>query len=458
MAVTTLNPAAVTTARDASSEAFGPRAAVESILNTYAIVYFSRNPWFGAVLLAVTFLSPTFGIFGLAGTTTALAAARLLGFRLSGIRNGELLYNSMLVSLGLAYLTHFQPLGPVLLLVLLPAVSLLTLLLSVALSHGFRQLLGLPVLSLPFVSVTFLLYFLFYSFTGTPVVGSEPLFLVPEPTFLPAIIASFFQSLGAAFFLPHVLAGMVTFAVLLWHSRLLTLLAICGFGAGMAFLQLTGLSAGAFGPGWLGTNFIFCGIALGGIFLVPNRGSLALVVLGSVLCCLAAIGIRMFLRNFNIPPLSLPFNVVVMLVLYALRRRETFGTLFESPYTEVTPEVNLRHFNTARRRFPDALLTALFLPFRGERVVTQGFHGKLTHKGWLCHALDFEALDEAGQPLPPQKGRLEETYTFGTPILSPCAAPWSAPWATSSTIRSASRICRRTGATSLSSSANWARM
>src|SRR4029077_16132559 len=117
------------------------------------------------------------------------------------------------------------------------------------------------------------------------------------------------------------------------------------------------------------------------ICFVPSRGSLLLACLGPILCALAAAALSPFFRTYGIPVFSLPLILVVVTVVYALRQRERFHSIFESPYFSVTPEENARRFQTARQRFPDALLPALFLPFSGERVVTQGFDGSITHQG-----------------------------------------------------------------------------
>ena len=80
--------------------------AFESIFNAYSLIYFCRNPRLGAILPAATFISPTFGLFALAGTLTAFAATKMLDFPASRIRSGELLCNSLISSMGLAYVTN----------------------------------------------------------------------------------------------------------------------------------------------------------------------------------------------------------------------------------------------------------------------------------------------------------------------------------------------------------------
>ena len=141
---------------------------------------------------------------------------------------------------------------------------------------------------------------------------------------------------------------------------------------------------------------------------------------GAILSTLIAIGMRTFFRSYNIPPLSFPFLIVLLMFTYALRQRSRFLWLFESPYLDGSPEQNVLRFLTNLKRFPDFYTPTLSLPFSGDRVVTQGFNGTYTHKSLWCHALDFEILDASGKPHPNQRTKLEDAYTYGSAILSPC--------------------------------------
>ncbi len=405
---------------EVASECCTGRVAVEAILNAYAIVFFGRHRGLGAALLVATFLAPTAGLFGLAGTAIAFVAARWLGFNDAGIRSGESLFNSLIVSLALAYLTDNREISPLLLATLLLAVSLAALLLSVALNHAARQLLGLPALSVPFVILTVSLYLLARAQAATPNATEALSCLIREPTFLPAAVAAFFLALGTVMFLPLTPVGIVVFVALLCYSRLLLLTAAIGFVSGWAFLNLIHWSGGALEAAWLGANFVLCGIALGSIFFVPSRGSLMLAGVGSIFCTLAAIAINAVLSTYKIPPLSLPFILVVLPIVSALRRREHFRELFENPYVDLTPEAVARRFNSVRERFPASHLPAFFLPFADARVVTQGFDGKITHTRSWRHALDFEVLDERGESAPAQRSALEDNYSFGSSVLAPC--------------------------------------
>ncbi len=394
--------------------------AFESIFNAYSLIYFCRNSRLGGILLAATFISPTFGLFGLAGTMTAFAATKMLDFPASRIRSGELLCNSLISSMGLAYVTNQQNLSVYLLMILLPVTAIAAMVLSVALTQVMLRLFGMGAYSLPFVIVTIFNYLLMYSFTATPVIGAPPPSLLPEISFLPSILTEWFLAFSAALFIPNVVVGMIACFAVFIHSPLQIALGMFGFLVGYGFLQLTGLNASAFGAGWMGTNYLYCGMGLGGVYFITSKSSLLLAGFGAILSTLIAIGMRTFLRSYNIPPLSFPFLIVLLMFTYALRQRSRFLWLFESPYLDSSPEQNVLRFLTNLKRFPNFYTPTLSLPFLGCRVVTQGFNGDYTHKSLWCHALDFEILDESGKPHPDQRTKLEDAYTYGTAILSPC--------------------------------------
>ncbi|NBS90246.1 hypothetical protein EBS67_09630 [bacterium] len=394
--------------------------AFESIFNAYSLIYFCRNSRLGGILLAATFISPTFGLFGLAGTITAFAATKMLDFPASRIRSGELLCNSLISSMGLAYVTNQQNLSVYLLMILLPVTAIAAMVLSVALTQVMLRLFGMGAYSLPFVIVTIFNYLLMYSFTATPVIGAPPPSLLPEISFLPSILTEWFLAFSAALFIPNVVVGMIACFAVFIHSPLQIALGMFGFLVGYGFLQLTGLNASAFGAGWMGTNYLYCGMGLGGVYFITSKSSLLLAGFGAILSTLIAIGMRTFLRSYNIPPLSFPFLIVLFMFTYALRQRSRFLWLFESPYLDGSPEQNVLRFLTNLKRFPNFYTPTLSLPFLGCRVVTQGFNGDYTHKSLWCHALDFEILDESGKPHPDQRTKLEDAYTYGTAILSPC--------------------------------------
>jgi urea transporter len=393
---------------------------ITSVLNSYSVIFFSQSRLFGAVLMALTFAMPRFGALGLAGVCVAYVAARLFGFDRSNVQQGVLLFNSLLVSLTLAYLDSYQPLGGLGLSVLLVASSVGALLLSVVLNDLFPRYFAVPPLSLPFVVVGFALFHLFHALNHVPLVPSEAVYLLPTIETLPPIVEGFLQALGAIFFLPRVTVGLVILVGLVAWSRLAVLHGAVGYLAGVLFMRSLGMDTQPEALGYIGFNFVFCGIALGGVFLIPSRGSLLLAALGACFCVIFAASTKMALCYLNVPPLALPLNVVVLSTLYALKCRAQIDRLSETPFEPESPERNLRRFAVDRARFPAADEPRLLLPFFGERVITQSFNGGLTHREEWRDALDFEMVDEYGEKFSRLPLDLEGNHVFGAPVLAPC--------------------------------------
>jgi urea transporter len=393
---------------------------VSAILHSYSIIFFSQSQLFGAILLAATMIAPLFGLLGLAGLVVSYAVARMLGFEKGQVQSGAYLFNSLLVSLALAYLNNYQPLELPVRLMLLIAASVFTLFASVFLSDVFFRNYALPALSFPFVWVAFALFFLFYSFGYMPITSEAPVYLLPTISNLPDLATGFFQALGAIFFLPHTTVGLLVFGCLIIWSRLAVLYAVVGYISGVLMMQSLGMDTLPGSLGFVGFNFVFCAIALGGIFIVPSRSSLLLVVLGSFFCVTIAVAVNSFLKYFGIPPLALPLNLVILLVLYVMKCRTKVNYLFCTPFIPESPEKNFRLFFTDTMRFPDLFQPHMHLPFFGERTVTQAFNGDVTHRGEWSEALDYEIVDEKGHKFFSNPPELIGSLIYNSPVLAPC--------------------------------------
>lgn len=391
------------------------RWAFGAILSSYATIYFSENGLLGALILVCTLCAPRIGLVGLAGLLMALAAAVFLGFERRFIRNGHYLFNSLLVSLAVAYIGWTRELPMPAVFVLLVIASLTALLFTIALSAFLYHQLGLPPLSLPFVVVQLGLVYLAFAFS-TPLAGGLHFTGLPELAGLPPWLMCFLRSFGSIVFLPHATLGLAILIGTLCYSRLAILGAVVGYAAGMATLAVLPLAAGVVDPLYVAFNFLFCGMALGGVFFVPSWTSMLLAAFGSACCAIVAAAEIIFFRPLGFAPLALPFNFVILTLLYALRMRAT-SKFLHAGSAALRPEENFRRFRLNRARFPDAGLPAILCPFSGSRTVTQGIDGGITHRGAWRHALDFEVLDEGSEN--DSANRLEDNLTFNTPVLSP---------------------------------------
>ncbi|HWB59471.1 MAG TPA: urea transporter [Chthoniobacteraceae bacterium] len=395
-------------------------ALARGIPRAYAVLFFSADTRLGWCLLAVSMFAPDLGLVGLAGTCAAGILAWVLGFDRANIRNGYLLFNTLLVCLTLAWLNRCYHFPPVIYAVLFLASVVGGFFLSTAMQSWVGIHFNLSTHSMPAVAVGYVLYFLGFHLYGPPVMAAAETNAWLDLNFLPPALQTLFQAFGAMLFQPHALPGLLVFVALTVVSPLTSLSAALAVFTGAYTLTLLGYPLGPEGVTWCGFNFLLCGIALGSGYFVVSLTSLSLALAGSFLCALLSISIAVALRYFGLLPSALPYNLVVLVLVYALKQRRAPGRLTPSPAPGSLPESAARLLLLNVRRFPDMATPALFPPFEGGRTVTQGFNGKLTHRGEWGDALDFELVKE-GAKYAGDGGKLEEFHTFDTTVLSPCA-------------------------------------
>jgi murein DD-endopeptidase MepM/ murein hydrolase activator NlpD len=123
---------------------------------------------------------------------------------------------------------------------------------------------------------------------------------------------------------------------------------------------------------------------------------------------------------FRISPYSLPFNVVVLMFLYALKLREKRSEyLVETPVQLGKPEKNLYLYSGNLKRFPVAYPVSASLPFFGEWKVSQAHNGEHTHKGAWRHAWDFIITDRSGRQFRGSGDFPEDYFCYAKAVLAP---------------------------------------
>ncbi|MBI3563375.1 MAG: urea transporter [Gammaproteobacteria bacterium] len=374
------------------------------LARAYAGVLFCESPWVGAWFAAITWWSPHAALAGLVALLAAAFWGQLLG--LSGGREPHLL-NSMLVGLfvGAFHTTDLTLLGWLL------AVALVTTLIS----HWLAALLWrwgkLPVLSLPFVLITWMVML---AMRATPV-APPPLVLTSstQSVFTPWL-DNFFMSLGGLMLVPYPVAGALLFAGLTLASRYLALLAVAGYLAGHTVLWLLHHQDGHAAD----FNFMLSAMALGGIFMLPGRSSFLLALAGGALAAWLTIIQGALLHLVYLPLLTLPFIFAVYLWLGGMSMRTTIKPPYLSLDYPTLPETSIERLRLARTRGGDPTTPALQPPFHGEWRVSQGFNGPHTHRGAWCHALDFHITE--GTSSHRGSGFAQgDYYCFGAPVLAP---------------------------------------
>ena len=385
------------------------------VVETYAQILFGRSVVAGVLFAAATFVVPEHGGAGLVGLLAANAWAHILGRPAAHIAEGYYGYNGLLVGLALGQL--FRLSAPFV--VLLVAVSLLTVAIAAAARNLTDRLIGVPVMSLPFVLATWAALLAARRF-GAVEIAIDPVLVSGDGLgFVPPMVETFLRSLGAVFFQLGVPSGALVLAGLLVQSRWAAILAVVGYAAGTSlYLSLGGAEADIVGH-LLGFNFILSAIALGGVFVVLSPSSLALAAASGVLAAVVSAALLAALAPLDLPVLAFPFVFTTQALIFALALRTQGGGPRLVDGVPGTPEVNLSRATFRARRYPDPAVPVLHLPVAGRWVVTQGPHGSQTHQGLWAHAWDFEVADEDGARNRGDGARREDWLAWSMPVFAP---------------------------------------
>jgi len=383
-----------------------------TIINSYSETVFLSGFVPGTVLLLCTFINPNVGLSGLICVFSAYLFGAFMGMKREFLKTGFYTYNPLLVGLSLGYLFQIN----LLTVFYLVTAGILTLVLTLALSSMLFRGFKLPPLSVPFVMVSSLCYLAARSYSNLYVTGLYPRSTTPFlEDVLPTWIVGLTKCVGAIFFTPEVLPGLVFLLLLLFVSRILFFLAVSGYLLGtMITAAMTGSFVQAFSDIYA-FNFVLISLALGGVFLVPSPKSYITAAVAVAVSPFLMESSKIFWSEYGIPVFTLPFNVVTLSFLYFLR-------LVEFPYLTVyflrTPEKTMDHYLSYTARYPGTF-QGVSLPFSGEWKVWQGVDGRWTHKGIWRHAFDFVIVDETGDTFNGEGAKLADYYAFKKPVLSP---------------------------------------
>jgi len=386
----------------------------DALLRSFSQILLSRSRWVGVLLFAAAAVVPMNALYGVCAVLMVLVLARWWNLAPSQLESGLLGYNSLLVGIGGAAL--LEP-SPVSFAVVMLAAGL-TLPITAAMKSAL-SVFDLPVLTLPFIVVFFLL------------LGVAPLLEIPlvplhiEPwsrgSFLPEEIATALKSLGALFFVPRVEAGLLVLAALLLSSRIATLASVVAFVvlvlAANRFTVMTSESLRMS----LGYNAALVAVALSGIWFVPSRSSFVLALVGVALSTLFALGLLPILARLELPLLILPFNLSLLVMLTAMRQRLRDQTPKAVDFAAGSPEQNLNTFNTRLARTQSLYGIRFRLPFLGKWRCTQSNDGEHTHQGEWRHGLDFEVAGRNGQTFSGAGTEASDYHCHKLPVLAAAA-------------------------------------
>lgn len=407
---------------------------VDGVLNSYGQILFVDKPRYSRWLLLVTMFFPFSGISGLYAVLVSHGCARLLGFDRQLIRSGFLGYNALMTGIVLGGYFNLNAA----LIVILTLASLLTLFITL----GFRKVLydkNLPFLSLPFLAAVWMMLLSvrgykslalsdagIYTYNELAYWGGLGLVRWYEwlqQLHIPGFWDVFFRSMGAIFFQYNLLAGVIITLVLLWHSRIATVYAFLGFLTGYYFFRFVDGNFNELHYSYIGFNFILTSIALGSFFLVPGFWALLVSFLAVPMTAILISAFTGLFYSAQLPLYSLPFNLVVLMMIVVLRQRWQASGPQLVVDQQGQPEKNLYSFQSRAVRFKHLYWLPIQLPFFGRWRVSQGHSGDITHQGAFAWALDFDVVDKHSKTYKGGGFECSDYYCYDKPVLAP-AAGW----------------------------------
>ncbi|MTW21556.1 urea transporter [Allochromatium palmeri] len=385
-----------------------PRGVAKRLLIAYGALFLAPGPVAGALVLAATLIVPGVGLLGLTAGLAALGTRALL--RLPALAGEAEVLNAIYVGLVLGALHG----GDGRLLVLAALGGALVVVLASALEPLLRQTRELPLLGAPFLCA---------AWTLLPAAKALDIpmqtwdLAVSAPDWLGTPLATALSTLGALFYVPNPVSGMLVLAAVLLVSPVLGVLALAGGGLAWGLVAVAGDATGGTLPMLAAFNGALTALILGSQTHLGRRG-LAVTAGGVVAATAFSAALLWTLWPLGLPPLSAPFLLATWLMSAALRpERSAFWARQWLPFP-ARPEEGLSLRRLQQARGVDPASVALRPPFVGRMEVSQSMDGAHTHRGPWRYALDF-VRTERGLSFRGQGAALTDYYAFDLPVVSP---------------------------------------
>ncbi len=400
------------------------------LINSYSQLFLADSYWLAAFVFIASFIDVYVGLYGLLSVILTNIFAQILNYNQAYISKGYYGFNSLLVGLFIGY--TFQPSWQLFLLV--GFISFITFVLTIVIA-GLQANKKLPYLSLPFLFAVWLIQLATPHF-ATLINNDRGIFVYNEMLKLggsdmvkayhfydnielPHLIDVYLKSLGAIIFQYNIIAGTLIVIGLLIFSRISFLLSIVGFLSGYYFFTLLQGDVNLLNYTFIGFNFILAAIAIGGYFLLAKSYSFLFVIIAAPIISIIIAASASVFGLLGLSVLSLPFNIMVILVLYFLYYRVKADKLKLTQVQLFSPEKNLYRFLNEKERFNDEVYFKIGLPFYGEWQISQGQNGSITHKNEYQYAWDFVIKDDELKTFRLPGINLEDYYCYALPVLAP---------------------------------------
>jgi len=371
-----------------------------SVINSYGHIFFSKNKILALIVLLVTFGEPKLGLIGFSTVLLFNINIYLWGANKTYVEHGVYGFNALLLGLILAVDFDFNYFFLGLWIFAIALLTVITLVMSI-----WLEKIHLPFLVFPSIFTYWVVALtaprcanLCFNLPDLYVHNAQALHQQSvwymcihlfDGLALPPIIATYLRTLAAILFQNSVLLGLLLAFAILYSSRIIFSLTVIGFVGAWYCYRFFGVDMYDLTHHFMGINFMFVAVALGGFYIVPSALSYLLVIGVTPLVMFLAISLTKMLAIYELPSLALAFCTTVSLFLYYIIHVKPHHGLQRAIISYASPEETVYKHITSNNRFKNSHLAIFSLPFFGEWTVSQGYNGAITHLPPWDKALDL---------------------------------------------------------------------
>ncbi|WP_338469745.1 urea transporter [Niallia sp. XMNu-256] len=268
------------------------------------------------ILIAISIESYYLGIIALLSSIIGTLMGKFGGAAEMSINQGLLGFNSVLTGMALALFLS----GPYMWVIALVG-SAVAAIFTATMMH-FMQKTEIPILTFPFIILTWLILLATYKLKGITLSSElEPQNLIYWELNIAGEInlaEGIFNGIGQVFFLDNSISGFILFIAVFVGGKKLGLYAVIGNVAAIIIAYILGGEHSLIALGLYGYNAILTIIAVSVVFNQEhNRFALLSGIIAACLTVPIAAGISTFLLPYGLPVLTMPFVLCSWLMLSA---------------------------------------------------------------------------------------------------------------------------------------------
>lgn len=287
---------------------------------------------------------------------------------------------------------------------------------AAVLENHLAVVFNMPGLSLPFVLTLYIFFIFITNFESIfyrEIDFSQFEFL----SGIPYLVDIFLKSISIILLQLNIITGLIITLAILFYSRVMFLNSIIAFLINYAILLLMFPNFSEIQLTLTSLNAIVTSLALGGVLIILSKKTLPLLVFSTLMVIIFTGFFDKFLDVFSLPVLVLPFNVVVLSIIYSLKFRQEQSDMVLLYFKPGNPEENYYYHQNSKSRFERFRYLFPELPFFGEWTVSQGIEGGITHKENWKNAWDF-VIEENEQEYSGNGEKLTEYYCYNVPVAA----------------------------------------